>query len=323
MGYLQRLAGYCLTGHVNEEVWSCFYGPGGNGKGTYWETLSKILGDTREGGYAAELPPETLIAQRYANDYSTQNDIARLCGARLALADEGDKHRRLNADLIKKLTGGGKLVGKLMHKDKFDFAPTHKLVTLCNYKPRVEVDDATMRRLHLIPLLQKFKSDVIEETSTVHLADVHLKQKLLAEASGILAWAIEGSLEWSRKGLQPPATVKHFTDDFFATADPYENWIAACGHEKDLSSFNSSKVLFSQWSEHCKAIRQYSGDLKSFCEDLEKREDIFTKARPKKNGKQERGFYGLKLTMPKSDAARLTSSPFSTTKTAVSPNGGS
>ena len=78
------------------------------------------MGSTYQGGYAAELPAETLMAQRYANDYSTQNDMARLYGARLALTDEGDKHRELNTDLVKKLTGGGMLVGKFMHKDKFD-----------------------------------------------------------------------------------------------------------------------------------------------------------------------------------------------------------
>jgi phage/plasmid-associated DNA primase len=179
---------------------------------------------------------------------------------------------------------------------------------LCNYKPRIEVDDATKRRLHLIPLLEKFQSDVKEENRAVneHPADVDLKEKLLAEASGILAWAIEGSLKWRGKGLQPPATVKHFTGEFFSVADPYENWITACGHEKDMKEFHSSKDLYSNWSRYCDSIRQQPGDFKAFVEDLEKRTETFAKARPKKKGKQERGFYGLKLNVPKSDTAALT-----------------
>ena len=32
--FLQRLAGYSLTGHVTEEVLAFLYGPGGNGKGS-------------------------------------------------------------------------------------------------------------------------------------------------------------------------------------------------------------------------------------------------------------------------------------------------
>ena len=34
-----------------------------------------------------------------------------------------------------------------------------------------------------------------------------LKEKLLAEARGILAWMIKGSLAWQERGLDPPASV--------------------------------------------------------------------------------------------------------------------
>ena len=164
-----------------------------------------------------------------------------------------------------------------------------------------------MRRLHLIPLLQKFKREVTEGKANEHPADEHLKEKLLTEAGGILRWAIDGAVEWYAKGLRQPTTVKRFTGDFFNTADPYENWIAACGHENDAKSFTSSKDLYSNWSRYCDGIRERPGDLKAFMEDLEKRTEIFTKARPKKNNKQERGFFGLKLMMiPKSDTAPMT-----------------
>jgi len=43
--YLWRLLGLLLTGSVRDEVLVVFYGPGGNGKGTFWETIVSILGD--------------------------------------------------------------------------------------------------------------------------------------------------------------------------------------------------------------------------------------------------------------------------------------
>ena len=50
--FLQRLAGYILTGEVNEHCFVFLYGLGRNGKTTYAELLFWLLGD-----YAAIFPP--------------------------------------------------------------------------------------------------------------------------------------------------------------------------------------------------------------------------------------------------------------------------
>jgi len=42
-----------------------------------------------------------------------------------------------------------------------------------------------------------------------------LTEKLLSERDGILAWAMEGCLEWQRVGLKPPAAVSSATDAYF------------------------------------------------------------------------------------------------------------
>jgi hypothetical protein len=41
-GYLQRVAGYCLTGEVSEHALFFFYGTGANGKGVFLGTLRGI-----------------------------------------------------------------------------------------------------------------------------------------------------------------------------------------------------------------------------------------------------------------------------------------
>lgn len=43
--YLQRVCGYALTGAISEEALFFSYGTGGNGKGTFWETVARILRD--------------------------------------------------------------------------------------------------------------------------------------------------------------------------------------------------------------------------------------------------------------------------------------
>src|SRR5512132_2093506 len=43
--YLQRVAGYCLTGHTSEHAMFFLYGTGANGKSTFINTASYIWGD--------------------------------------------------------------------------------------------------------------------------------------------------------------------------------------------------------------------------------------------------------------------------------------
>jgi phage/plasmid-associated DNA primase len=55
--YLQRMAGYCATGHTREHVLFFLYGTGVNGKSVFINTLVAIWGT-----YAAVAPMTTFMA---------------------------------------------------------------------------------------------------------------------------------------------------------------------------------------------------------------------------------------------------------------------
>lgn len=300
--YLQVLVGYCLTGNVNAEVLPINYGPGGNGKGTLWGTIAYAMGDADSNGYCiGDFPIEAMLEKKFVNDYSIQNDLARLQGVRLAITDEGEKQRQLSATLLKKFSGGPcKLTAKHMRQDKFDFGMTHKLVLMMNNHPRLEVDEAIARRLHLIPFLQRWTSKIGEQAAKneVHQADEGLKNRLKAEAPGILRWGIEGAKKWIAKGLVPPKVVAEYTVNFFDHADPYETWLTECGHELNKPDyFTPTTTLWEDWLEYCKRTRQRAGaSINTFSEELAKRDHLFEPGRPKRKGHQRvRGFFGVKM----------------------------
>jgi uncharacterized membrane protein len=56
--------------------------------------------------------------------------------------------------------------------------------------------------------------------------DKKLPERLLAERDGILAWALQGCLEWQRMGLRPPAAVMSATEDYFEAEDAMGRWVA-------------------------------------------------------------------------------------------------
>jgi putative DNA primase/helicase len=96
--YLQRLCGYGLTGDTREHALQFIYGPGGNGKTVFLNTVAAILGD-----YAVIAPMETFTSS--ASDRHP-TDLAMLCGARLVCATETEEGRAWAESRIKQLTGG-------------------------------------------------------------------------------------------------------------------------------------------------------------------------------------------------------------------------
>ena len=94
--YLQRVAGYCLTGHTKEHVLFFLYGTGANGKSVFVNTLAGIWGD-----YAITAPIDLFMA---SHNERHPTELAMLRGARLVTATETTEGRRWDESKIKLLT---------------------------------------------------------------------------------------------------------------------------------------------------------------------------------------------------------------------------
>jgi putative DNA primase/helicase len=173
--FLQAWCGYCLTGDTSEEKFVFLYGPGGNGKGVFLFTISAILHD-----YATRTPADTFMVRKHE---AHPTEIARLMGVRAVTATEIEGGQTFNASRLKDFTGrDGKLMGRFMRRDWFEFTPQFKVTFVGNNQPRLtNVDDAMRRRVILVPF-----------TQTPAAVNTKLKDQLVAEYSGILRWMIEG-----------------------------------------------------------------------------------------------------------------------------------
>ena len=102
--YLQRVAGYCLSGLTSEHALFFLYGTGANGKSVFINTLGQIWGD-----YAAVAPMETFV-ESIGSRHPTE--LAHLRGARLVVASETEQNARWSESKIKTLTGGDKIAAR-------------------------------------------------------------------------------------------------------------------------------------------------------------------------------------------------------------------
>ncbi|WP_374433344.1 phage/plasmid primase, P4 family [Tabrizicola sp.] len=212
VGYLQRLAGYCLTGRTSEQVFVFLHGEGANGKSVFLGTLAHVLGS-----YAATATLDTFAASRSSRHLT---ELAGLRAARLVLVPETEGGQAWAEARIKTVTGGESIRANFMHQDHFEFRPQFKLLVAGNHRPTVSnVGEAMRRRLHLVPFTV---------TIPPELRDSKLAEALQAEADGILSWMVEGCAAWLTTGLAPPVCVLEAAEDYFAAEDLVGQWIAEC-----------------------------------------------------------------------------------------------
>ena len=124
--------------------------------------------------------------------------------------------------------------------------------------------EAIRRRFHLIPF-----------TVTIPPAerDLTLADRLKAEWPGILAWMIQGCLDWRRQGLAPPEAVTSATAEYMSSEDALATWMEeACVLKADASALASD--LFASWRVWAEAAGESAGSQKKFSQALENRPGI-------------------------------------------------
>jgi putative DNA primase/helicase len=228
--FFQRIVGMALVGETIEHAIIVLWGAGCNGKSLLVETISSVLGNL-----VGPIPTEMLLSQgRVRNSAGPTPDLMSLKGLRLAYASEADEGVRFSESRVKWLTGGDRITGRNPHdKHPVSFAPSHTLFLLTNSRPGAPGHDfAFWRRIHLL----EFGAQFIEHPSKPNefKIDKHLGRKLRDEASGILAWIVEGCLLWQKYGLNPPVAVVESTAQYRSDEDLVGQFIEDCC-ELDLS----------------------------------------------------------------------------------------
>jgi len=237
IGWLKRWCGYLLSGSTREQFFLFCYGLGANGKSVFADILRFILGD-----YARAISSDTLTESKRQAGSATP-DLAELIGARLAMSAETEDGAALAESLVKSLTAGDTMTVRKLYGDPIQFTPQFKLLMLGNHKPTIRGNDyGIWRRVRLIPFLRTFEPEE---------RDPALLDKLKAEAPHILAWMVEGCIEWQLRGLSDlPTTIKNATGDYRDEQDYIGCWLAeCCSLSPDYET--SATVIYSSYRQWC------------------------------------------------------------------------
>ena len=210
--FLQRWAGYCLTGGVQEQKFVFLFGSGANGKTVFIELLAWLMGD-----YARKIATEMLMHHQ-RSPQAASPDIVGLKGRRFVYANETEEGRRLAEARVKDMTGGDAMTGRVPYgKADISFSPTHKLAIVGNHKPDIgDSSNGMWRRVCLVPF---------DVTIPESQRDLKLLEKLKLEGPGILNWAMKGLRTWQQSGLAIPAKIEAATAAYRDEQDIIGDWL--------------------------------------------------------------------------------------------------
>ena len=256
IGFLQRAAGYALTGNTSEHCLFFLHGDGRNGKSVFVEALEYIMGD-----YGTVARPELLTAKRQVD--AIPNEIAALAGVRYVSTTETESGKRMAEAMLKQWTGGDTVSARFLHAEFFTFKPEFKIFLASNHKPIIRGQDtAIWERIYLAPF-------------TVYIPpgerDKELGEKLRQEADGILRWAVEGCLMWQAEGLRPPSAVKAATEEYKNEMDMLSEFLTDCCIIQENFRVSNTKI-WSEYMEWCKNNgEKYPLSRRDFKQNLLKR----------------------------------------------------
>lgn len=277
LSFLQRAMGYSLTGSTAEQVLLFLHGSGANGKSTFLEVFLKILGD-----YARKADFESFLEQKRGS--GPREDLADLHGARFVPSTEVEEGRRLAEAVVKELVGGDTLSVRRLYQARFCFTPVAKLFLAANVKPEIRSNNlGTWRRIIFVPFTVTIpKPDRVRD----------LSGKLVREEGpGILAWAVRGCLDWQRRGLDPPESIRKATDSYREEQDLLGGFIEACCEEAEDYTC-PAKALHGAYNYYCGKNGEAPVSKKAFSSLLSQRG-----FKPGRN-KAERFWAGLRLIPP-------------------------
>lgn len=254
--YVQMICGLAAIGKVYVEALIIAYGDGRNGKSTFWNAISRVLGL-----YSGNISADTLTVGCRRN---IKPEMAEVKGKRLLIAAEMQEGARLNDSTVKQLCSTDDIFAEKKYKDPFSFKPCHTLVLYTNHLPRVSAsDDGIWRRLIVIPFNAKItgKSDI--KNYSEYLYD--------NAGEAILSWVIEGSRKVIELNYQipVPACVQEAINEYHSQNDWFGHFLAdKC--EVDDSYKESSSALYQVYRNYSMDCNEYIRSTADFYFALEK-----------------------------------------------------
>ncbi len=216
--FMQKGAGYNLVGKKTRDLVMVIHGATRTMKGTVQGALAATFGTD----YVQTLSLGSLKRRDF--DPNRNNpELASLRGARVANIYESGRNLRLDAELLKTISGRDPITAMKKYQNEITFMPQFALWIATNDRPKLPEDDnAVWERIREIPFRVQIPRAERDPSIREELRDPN------RHGAAILAWAIEGLRLIHEEGFDPPKSVQNATSAYRMEMDPFCGFFSRC-----------------------------------------------------------------------------------------------
>jgi P4 family phage/plasmid primase-like protien len=216
--YMLKLLSTGLLGYNPNELFHIFTGSGRNGKSKLTELIKLTFGE-----YYESISSTFLTAKATAPNQATPH-LAVLRKKRLIIGSEPDQQFKLNASLIKSLSGNDEIVGRQLYGENKSFKPFFKIILLCNNIPEIDaVDKAVWTRCRCLSFPISFVHD--PKLPNERKIDEQLSHKLPKFRLAFFQLLLEYYEIFKKEGLSMTPSMLQRTRDYQIASDIYLEWL--------------------------------------------------------------------------------------------------
>lgn len=239
---LQQFCGYLLSSSMSHAKALFLVGDGGNGKSTFADTISMVMGNEATSRIDLE-------------DLYGMFGLKGLIGKRLNIIEEvsGNYYQ---SHKLKKLISGEELTINMKFKDQFKFKPQAKFIFAVNTMPRVDDSStATERRILVVNFNNNFR---LNPNTALRFSNGMLAKEL----SGILNWMLDGADSLRTSGafvntIEQKATLVEYREENSSV----EGFIGEC-LEFEEGKITPARELYEEYKQYCqKDGRKFKGNI--------------------------------------------------------------
>jgi putative DNA primase/helicase len=239
--------------------------------------------------YACAMDAASVLKQK-RDSAAASGDIARLQGKRIVVVSEIEKGSRVQESFMKQASGNDAIVARGLYKSECEFRPTHQFWFQSNYRPGFDPTDSGNKRRYLeIP----FDNDLT--TDPLVTFNSKLKIQMRQDCSfrkAVLAWCIQGAVEWRKDGLGIPESVKAATAELFAHNDFLKDFLSEmCVN--DPNARIRVKDLTTAYNQYCEDQGEQPAQGRTFNHMMEERG--YERKQGRVAGGNGKAWFGIRL----------------------------